>query len=233
MLRPILEEFRRRPRPGSWTCRRGPVHQDDRPRGGPRRVLPRSGGRAPETELAEKGKLRDIVFHELFHVYSSHHPELRRDLYGVVGFEVCPEIELPPALARRRLTNPDAPRMDAFIRLPAAGARPSRRRRSSWGVRTSTTRRSAGRSSGRWTSACWFSGRRRRERAAAGPFPDGAPRFVPPGDDYMARIGRNTEYILHPEEILADNFVLLVNGAKVPSPEILTRLDAVLRTRRR
>jgi hypothetical protein len=49
----------------------------------------------------------------------------------------------------------------------------------------------------------------------------------------MARIGRNTEYIIHPEEILADNFVLLVNGAKAPSPEILQKLDAVLRTPKR
>jgi hypothetical protein len=107
----------------------------------------------PETELADAGKLRDTVFHELFHVYSSHHPELRRELYEVVGFEVCPEIELPPALAKRRLTNPDAPRMDAFIRLRLGGetvaATPC-----CWAAPTCTTRRSAGPSSARWTSAC-------------------------------------------------------------------------------
>ena len=42
---------------------------------------------------------------------------MRRALYAVVGYEVCPEIQLPPGLARVKLTNPDAPRMDAFIRL--------------------------------------------------------------------------------------------------------------------
>jgi hypothetical protein len=186
----------------------------------------------PERDLADAGKLHDIVFHELFHVYSSHHPELRRDLYRVVGYEVCPEISLPPALARRKLTNPDAPRMDAFIRLPLGGET------------VAVAPIILGRSD-------------LYDEKVGGPFfrqmdfrlmvlegaegapprpalqPDGAPRFVPPGDEYMARIGRNTEYIIHPEEILADNFVLLVNGAKVQSPEILEKLDAALRAARR
>src|SRR5262249_34608689 len=72
----------------------------------------------PENVLAEDPKqLRSTVYHELFHVYSSHHPELRKALYAIVGFELCPEITLPPALARRRLTNPDAPRLDALTRV--------------------------------------------------------------------------------------------------------------------
>jgi hypothetical protein len=186
----------------------------------------------PETDLANP-KLRDVVFHELFHVYSSHHPEMRRELYGVLGFEVCPEIALPPAMARRKLTNPDAPRTDAFIRLPDGGETVA--------------------------AAPIILGRSDLyDEKVGGPFfkqmdfrlmvldgagtgasprpalqPDGSPRFVPPGDAYMARIGRNTEYIIHPEEILADNFVLLVNGAKVQSPEILEKLDAALRAARR
>ena len=186
----------------------------------------------PETELADAGKLRDTVFHELFHVYSSHHPELRRELYEVVGFEVCPEIELPPALAKRRLTNPDAPRMDAFIRLRLGGetvaATPVLLGRSDLYdekvggpfFRQMDFRLLALEAGG--------SGSQRPALQA-----DGAPRLLPPGDEYMARIGRNTEYIIHPEEILADNFVLLVNGAKAPSPEILQKLDAVLRTPKR
>jgi hypothetical protein len=42
-------------------------------------------------------------------------------------------------------------------------------------------------------------------------------------------VGRNTDYIIHPEEILAENFALLVLGAgNVPSPEVLTRMREAL-----
>lgn len=33
-------------------------------------------------------------------------------------------------------------------------------------------------------------------------------------DYYLDKIGHNTEYIIHPDEILADNFVLLVNNSE-------------------
>ena len=43
------------------------------------------------------------------------------------------------------------------------------------------------------------------------------------------QIGRNTRYIIHPEEILADNFVLLVRGErKVRTPRIIDDLQRVL-----
>ena len=46
---------------------------------------------------------------------------------------------------------------------------------------------------------------------------------------YFDQIGRNTQYIIHPEEILADNFVLMINEApSVPSPSILQGMRVVL-----
>lgn len=43
------------------------------------------------------------------------------------------------------------------------------------------------------------------------------------------QIGKNTDYIIHPEEILADNFKLLVmNKRDVPSPTILEMMEALL-----
>ena len=185
----------------------------------------------PENILGETDKLPDIVFHELFHVFSSHHPELRRPLYAAVGFEVCPEIVLPPALARRKLTNPDAPRMDALVRVPVGGHADA-------GAPVLL-----GKSDlyDEKVGGPFFQQMEFRLLALDAPGGGAAPRPVlqsdgtallaPPGDAYMARIGRNTDYVIHPEEILADNFVLLVNHRKVPSPEILDKLDAVLRRR--
>ena len=45
---------------------------------------------------------------------------------------------------------------------------------------------------------------------------------------FHEQIGRNTEYIIHREEVLADNFVLLVNGGNdVPSPRIIREMRQI------
>jgi hypothetical protein len=46
---------------------------------------------------------------------------------------------------------------------------------------------------------------------------------------FFEQIGRNTRYIIHPEEILAENVALLVLGEKkAPSPEVLKRIAEAL-----
>jgi hypothetical protein len=58
------------------------------------------------------------------------------------------------------------------------------------------------------------------------------PRLLDPAQcpDFHRQIGRNTGYIIHPEETLADNFVHLVFGtADLPDPWIVERLGEQLR----
>ena len=44
------------------------------------------------------------------------------------------------------------------------------------------------------------------------------------------QVGRNTGYLIHPEEILADTFALLFRApAKIASPEVPTRIERILR----
>jgi hypothetical protein len=46
---------------------------------------------------------------------------------------------------------------------------------------------------------------------------------------FFEQVGRNTNYVIHPEEILADNFALLVlDEHNVPSPEILEKTQRIL-----
>ena len=69
------------------------------------------------------------------------------------------------------------------------------------------------------------------------------PRGVPDVDDagepimikpegaagFFEQVGRTTGYLIHPEEILADNFELLVAAdRRPPSPEIVRRLGEIL-----
>ena len=46
---------------------------------------------------------------------------------------------------------------------------------------------------------------------------------------YIEKIGQNTKYIIHPEEILADNFVIMVNKQQmVSSPFVIEGMNKVL-----
>src|SRR5262249_39721156 len=63
-------------------------------------------------------------------------------------------------------------------------------------------------------------------------FSDTNPRLLDVGDlsGYFEQIGRNTGYIIHPDEILAENFQKLVTGDKnVPSPEVIEKMKKIFR----
>src|SRR4030095_244472 len=46
---------------------------------------------------------------------------------------------------------------------------------------------------------------------------------------FFEKVGRNTSYIIHPEEILAENFTILILGSnKTPSPEIISKMRSIL-----
>ena len=45
---------------------------------------------------------------------------------------------------------------------------------------------------------------------------------------FFDQVGTNSQYIIHPEEILADNFALLVTGdGKIRLPEVLSRMTDI------
>jgi hypothetical protein len=48
---------------------------------------------------------------------------------------------------------------------------------------------------------------------------------------FREQIGSNTNYIIHPEEILADNFVLLVNEQNVSTPRIVNDMKKIFQVR--
>jgi hypothetical protein len=185
----------------------------------------------PQSALAatKRPSLQPTIAHELFHVLSRNAPDLRDRVYAVIGFQPCGEIPFPPELASRKITNPDAPKNDHCIRLQSGQS-------SVWGV------------------PILFSNADRYDPAAGGEFfqylefkflvvekPDAGATYDPSKialldvnqvQGFYEQVGRNTEYIIHPEEILADNFkFLLVGRTNLPSPEIQRNLAAALRQR--
>jgi len=186
----------------------------------------------PKNEIAAPpAKIRSMICHELFHILSRANPELREKLYAIIGFVKCGEAEFPSELKSRKITNPDAPANNHRILLKFHGK-------------------------DAWAIPILFSAVEKYDPARGGEFFDYlqfkflivenqvlAPDVNPANSgrkDRLAgieefsgfeeQVGKNTKYIIHPEEILADNFtLLLLERDKALSPKIITRMETVLK----
>ncbi len=188
----------------------------------------------PESEIAGPVlKIRKKICHELFHILSRANPELRDRCYSIIGFVKCDEVEFPTELKSRKITNPDAPANNHCILVEIGGKE-------------------------NWAVPILFSSPERYDTARGGEFFDylrfqllvmecqGGAQAAKPAFDgqktrlvdlqqlsgFFEQVGRNTDYLIHPEEILADNFMLLISGERdMPSPEIIRKLEEVLQVR--
>jgi hypothetical protein len=178
----------------------------------------------PEKEAtANEERLKKTIAHELFHILSRNNPELREKLYRVIGFVKCNEIVFPEELKSRKITNPDAPRNNHSIRVRVNGKDLD-------------------------VVPILFANSSNYDRSKGGEFFNYLQLgFLPLSKSsasksqvlqlqqmsgFFEQVGRNTQYIIHPEEILADNFALLMLGEHdVQSPQILEKMRAVLESK--
>lgn len=186
----------------------------------------------PVTMLGERERGRgfeDIFIHELFHVISNGHRELRPELYGLLGFTECGEVALPDEIRRWLITNPDSYennyRIDVLENDEVVSVMPvhlfsnERYRRRSGGTffaYIETRLLVLDESEGKTTL---------RTR-------DGHPVMLDANAcrEYMRKVARNTRYMLQPEEVLAENFVFYVNNVtRVSDRRIVERLGKLLR----
>jgi hypothetical protein len=160
---------------------------------------------------------------------SRHDGSLRSRLYRIIGFEVCQPIELPASLAPRRITNPDAPRIDCVITLPG----PEGRQYTGAPVLYSSTANYDAKRGGSLFQSLVF--RLLVVESRSGRWQpllkSGEPVVINPRNEpaFLEMIGKNTDYIIHPDEIMADNFVrLAMNDPDVPTPRIIDEMRRVL-----
>tara|TARA_B100000927_G_scaffold290791_1_gene290614 strand:+ start:1267 stop:2238 length:972 start_codon:yes stop_codon:yes gene_type:complete len=185
----------------------------------------------PETFLEGRPSgMQRLLCHELFHVLSRANKELRERCYAAIGFEKCDELVFPEELAARKLTNPDAPRNDHCLKVRVNGQ-------------------------AQWVIPILFSREEKYDPEKGGEFfrylqfklvvverpvegkrvkvvRDGATAMLLDVGDvtgFFEQVGKNTSYIIHPEEILADNFVLLVTRERdLASPKVVESLSRIL-----
>ena len=174
-----------------------------------------------------------ILAHELFYVFATAHPALRPELYALLEFEPCEELTFPAKTDNRRLTNPDAPRYDYFTRLrlgereiaviPAMIARTEH-------FDPAPPINVFAQTEFRLLEIELKDGRALGSLAADGTLRSHSAEALP---DYRARMAQNTDYIWHPEEVLADNFAHLLVPPKTPlaNRELPARLLRVMQKR--
>lgn len=185
---------------------------------------------------ADSTALAKLVAHETAHVLSRNDPALRDRMYAVFGFRPIPAVDLGPWLTERRITNPDGVEWRHALRVTGPDGAPV-------DVLPGTYSKSANFEP--------LQGRRLFDYLRFGlavldadhgslkvrTSLTGEPVFLQPNatPGFYERIGRNTNYIIHPDEILADNLALLLTPAAAApaNPALLRSLEDVLREPKR
>lgn len=181
----------------------------------------------PQRQAARPAdELEDVVLHELFHIMSRHNPSIRPPLYRIIGFQPCDEMEYPKALIPRKITNPDAFHFDTFIQVTVGTRR-------ILGMLLTLSNKSVYTGGGLFDYVAIEMLEITVENGVPTPVTtDGQPVLheMTTVRNFWEQIGANSRYIVHPEEIIADNFVLAVGGKKVANAEILKAVLEILAT---
>lgn len=168
-------------------------------------------------------RLDFLLTHELFHVISRAKSELREKLYRVIGFHMMNDVAYPEAIADYRITNPDATQTDSYINL-TVGEKPVK------GMMILYANRPyEGGSFFQYLNIGFLElegdDNLKPSSNSEGPVIYSMEKVT----GFHEQIGGNTKYIIHPEEIMADNFSLAILGGEMNNPEIVEKVKAILK----
>ncbi|MBK7336374.1 MAG: hypothetical protein IPJ00_09465 [Saprospirales bacterium] len=167
----------------------------------------------PENAL-RAGPMQDVLLHELFHVLSRNHPRLRKDLYELIGFiRLSEPIQFPEPLRSRLLLNPDgmdhqwatpllSPEGKEVMTIPLIFSQYEayNPKRPLFFAHLDFQLFALEMDS---ASKAWAVQVNSEGKSTLGP------EFRV---DYLRKVRDNTTYLIHPDEILADNFIWAVQG---------------------
>lgn len=165
----------------------------------------------------------DYIIHELFHILTRYNPEKRDELYKTINFQKSNRIGYPDAIKDHIVTNPDAPFLEHTVKLTIDGEQKE-------AVFILYTGKD-------YESGSFFTQMQQKLMLVEGSADDKKPVLIdgkPVLLDFSAasdlgdKIGKNTGYTLHPEEILADHFIMLVTPKPAPDPSFIEAMKAVL-----
>lgn len=162
-----------------------------------------------------------LLAHELFHVLTRNHPDFREKMYRLIGFSIAPEeFEVPADLRDVLISNPDVNRFDSYARFRIKGEDRS------CAMLIYANKPYEGGSFFNYLTIGLM------------PLKDGKAEQqdgktviygIKDAENFFDLVGRNTDYIINPEEILAENFAFLLTRKSVTAnPELIEKMRQAL-----
>ncbi len=167
-----------------------------------------------------------LVAHELWHVISRYNADLRNEAYAVFGFKPCNNVVYKPAMHNRIITNPDCPFIAHYITIKDKNG----------------TKHDGALMF--YSKADFKPGHNfMQDYADIGLLEitgddghktpllkDGEPVVLEleTMPDLFAQVGKNTEYLLHIEEVAAEHFSALMTGKKLSQMQYVEGVRKVL-----
>lgn len=170
----------------------------------------------PQGVLKEKQRASfyETMLHEIFHIYSRYHPEKRRALYALIGFKKLNDsdiLSLDASLKNRLLLNPDGIDMGYAIALTEANT--------SFSAVPVLAANEMGFVSEKPVFFDYLNFNlypiqpSHNDTIKVLSQTDGSSRLdLNEVKGFYEQIQKNTDYIIHPDEILADNFIFMVQA---------------------
>ncbi len=174
--------------------------------------------------------LYKIISHEIFHVISRQNKQLKDKLYGIIGFSKCPVYNLPKSLDNRRITNPDSPLNEYCIQVRVAKKDVIVLPLLYSQVDAYSKR--DGEELFDYLQAAFLSIARVKNPGQKTIILKDSEMTLYKEEElqgFFEQIGNNTDYTIHPEEILADNFSYLFLGVtEIESPRIIEKMKTIM-----
>jgi hypothetical protein len=176
---------------------------------------------APSLQAAGSMEIEAILIHELAHIFTRTHPEIKKRLYAEIGFRPLDcELSIPKAINDRLLWNPDG--LDDRFHLlleDSTLVSPQIISKLPMGERQTED----------YFRYIDFQLYPIEKNPAGGScslihLPDGrSPLSLSEAKGFFEQITRNTHYFIHPDEVIAENIKLIILSQEYPF--LLDRLD--------
>ncbi len=185
----------------------------------------------PQNLLDQQGNdLEMLITHEFFHIFTKNNLKMRDALYSVINFKKCEKTELPKKVLDIEITNPDVPLQRYYVEVEHNGEsirvvpiitlpdfNPAEKRPFFNDLKLVLVEVK------KVNDECKYVQNKQGEPVVFD---------VKELPGYLKKVGENTNYTIHPEEILADNFAMMVLGKQpVKSKWVIDKMRTILKNK--